>query len=93
MLSYLQVSTQPEIPMAVHQCAPFFNNPRLLHERAIIRITKYLVSTSTYVDLQDGNQWLTTCGVFYSLYKEKYIYYYLDADFSGVWFQADADNA
>ena len=33
ILSYLQVSTLPEIPMAIHQCARFCNNPRLAQTR------------------------------------------------------------
>ena len=53
MLSYIQGSTQPEILMAVHQCARFYNNPHLVHERAVRLITKYFASTSTYVDLPD----------------------------------------
>ena len=55
VLGYLQVSTQPEILTNIYQCALFFNNPRLLHERAIIRIEKYPASMSTYVDLPEGN--------------------------------------
>ena len=50
--------------MAVRQCERFCNNPRLLHERAVRRNEKYLVSTSTYVDLPDGNRRLTTRSVF-----------------------------
>ena len=45
MLTYLQGSTRPDISMAVHQCARFCNYPKLLHERAIRRIGKYLVGT------------------------------------------------
>ena len=62
MLSYIQGSPQPEILMAVHQCARFYNNPHIVHERAVRLITKYLVSTSTYVYLPYGNKLLTTRG-------------------------------
>ena len=54
-----------EISMAVHQCAIFCNNPRFVHEHSIRRIAKLLAITSTYVDLPDGNLWLSTRGVVY----------------------------
>ena len=57
--------------MAVHQCALFYNNPCLVHDRAVRRIPKYLASTSTYVDLPNGNQMLTTEVVVYSNYIKK----------------------
>ena len=65
MLSYLKGSTRPEISMAVHQCARFCNNPRLVHEHAIRQITNYLTSTSNYVYLLYINWHLTTNGVVY----------------------------
>ena len=40
MLIYLQVSTQPEISMLVHQCELFLNNPCLLHKQNGRRIVK-----------------------------------------------------
>ena len=40
MLNYLQASTRPDIAMAVHQCARFSQDPRITHERAIMRIGK-----------------------------------------------------
>ena len=49
--------------MDVHQCEQFCNNMRLMHERAVRRITKYLARTSTHMDLPDGNRWLYTCRV------------------------------
>ena len=55
MLSYLKGSTQTEILIVLHQVARFCNNPRLVQKCAAIRIVKYLASTSTYVDLPDGN--------------------------------------
>ena len=45
MLNYLQASTRPDISMAVHQCARFCNEPKITHERAIMRIGKYLLGT------------------------------------------------
>ena len=81
MLRYLQVSTQLEILMDVHQCAQFFNNLRLVHERAVRRITKYPVSTFTYVDLSDGNLRLYIHIIVYKLDKEKVIKCYIYAKF------------
>ena len=45
MLNYLQASTRPDIAMAVHQCARFSNDPKITHERAVMRIGKYLLGT------------------------------------------------
>ena len=55
MLSYIHVSKQTEISMAVHQCAQFFNNPCLVHELVVRLISKYRVIMSTYVNLLYGN--------------------------------------
>ena len=79
--------------MAIHQCTHFFNNPRLVHKHAVRRITRYLTSTSPYVNLSGRNRRLTTCDVVYNTNIEKNIEGYVDADFSGGWDQADADNA
>ena len=92
MLSYIQGSTLPEISMAVKQCEHFCNNLRLVQERTIIHITTYLASTSTYVDLPNKSQLLTTNGIVYRSHIEKCIECYLDADFTGGWAQSDADN-
>ena len=69
MLSFLQGYIQTEISMVVHQCVQFFNNLCLVHERVIRLITKYLVSTSTYVDLPYGNLRLYTCVIGYNIDK------------------------
>ena len=71
----------------------FCNNPCLLHECAVRCITKYLTSTSTYVDLPDRNRRLTTRGLSYRPDIEKFIDCYIGADFSDGWAQSDADNA
>ena len=92
MLSYLQGSTRPEISISIHQCAPFLNNPHLVHERAIRRIANYLVSMSTYVYLLDGNWRLSTRGIFYRTNIEKGINFYVDSEFASGWAQVDADN-
>ena len=71
----------------------FYNNLHLVHERAIRRITKYLARMSTYVDLPDGNWWLTICDVVYRTDIEKCTKCYIDANFTGGWDQVDAYNA
>ena len=71
----------------------FKNNPYSLHERAVRRIKKYLTSTSTYMDLPDGNRRLSTRGVFYSTNKEKGIGCYIYAKFPSGISQANTNNA
>ena len=78
MLSYLWISTRPNISMAIHQCACFCNNPRLVHEHAVRIIANYLASTSTYVDFSDGNRQLTTRDVVYKPNIKKVIECYVD---------------
>ena len=45
------------------------------------------------MDLPYGNWRLTTCSVVYRPYIERGIGYYVDAEFSGGWNEADANNA
>jgi histone deacetylase 1/2 len=80
MLSYLQNTSRAEISMAVHQTARFSNNPMLSHEKSIMRIGRYLLDTCKR-------------GIIYRPDKSKGLKCYVDADFSGGWSQADADNA
>ena len=63
-----------------------------MQDWAVRRTAKYLVSTSTYVDLPDVDGWLTTRVVIYSTDIEKGIEYYVDAKISGGWDQVDANN-
>ena len=76
MLSYLQGLTRPDISMEVHQCARFSNYPRLIHERAVQKIGKYLSETDTSGKIYDPDK---TQGI------ECYVY----ADFAWIW---DRDN-
>ena len=80
MTGYLQGSTRPEISMASHQCARFVTHPKRSHERAMIRLVRYLKSTSSR-------------GIIYDPQPEKGLECFVDADFAGGWTQADADNA
>ncbi len=80
MLTYLTGSVRPDIAMAVHQCARFSTNPMRLHEQAVIRIGRYLLSTRkkgmiNKPDLMKG------------------IEVYVDADFARGWDPADSMNA
>ena len=64
----------------------------MIHEHAVMRVAKYLMSMSTYMDLLDENCCLSTSGVKYNPYKEKGIECYVDTDSSGGWDQVYADN-
>ena len=62
MLSYLQGTTRPDISMAIHQCARFNTDPKLLHERAVKRICKYILGSKGkgYIcvpDFSNSIQW------------------------------------
>jgi hypothetical protein len=46
-LLYLAGHTRPEIAYAVNQCARYMFNPKRSHEKALIRIGRYLKSTRT----------------------------------------------
>ena len=80
MMSYLQGHTRPDISMPVHQTSRFCNNPMLCHEKAVMRIGRYLICSKTI-------------GIIYKPDKSRGLECYVDADFSGGWTQANADNA
>ena len=79
MLNYLQESTRPDIVMAVHQCARFPADPRITHERAVIRIGKYLLGTKDR-------------GLKFIPDTSKGVECHVDADFAGSWDKADSGN-
>ena len=79
MIGYLQGSTRPEISMASHQCARFVNNPMRSHERAIIRIARYLHATKER-------------GLIYNPDPKLSLECFVDADFAGSWSLADSSN-
>ena len=79
--------------MAVHNCAHFFNNLRLMHKHAVKSIANHLASTSAYVNLPDENWLLSTNGIVYRPGIEKVIECYVDYEFSGGWTQGNDDNA
>jgi len=37
-INYLAATTRPEIQFAVHQCARFSQDPKMVHEKAVKRI-------------------------------------------------------
>jgi len=79
MCGYLQSSTRPDISMAVHQCARFNNEPRMMHERALRRIAKYLIGT------QDR-------GIIFKPDKSKGIECFADASFADGWAHSDSND-
>ena len=57
---------------------------RLMNKCNVRHIKQYLENTSTYMDLPDGNQRLSTCSVDYKTDKEKGVKFYVDSDFANV---------
>ena len=93
---YAKLSSAINTTRNINGCTPvsrFGNNPRLMHTCAIRRIKKYVVRTSTYVNLPDEIRWLTTHGIVYRPSIEKGIKCYIYYDFDGEWDQVDTDNA
>ena len=65
--------------MAVHQCARFCVDPKITHERAIMRIGKYLLGTKDR-------------GMCFTPDITRGIECFVDADFAGSWDKDDANN-
>ena len=80
MLTYLQGTTRPDIAMAVHQCARFSSNPKRSHEKAIIKIIRYLKSSKDK-------------GLILRTEKKKGIECYVDASFASGWRPDNANDA
>lgn len=80
MLTYLQATTRPDIAMAVHQAARFSINPRLSHQRAVIRIGKYLKGSEDK-------------GLIFKPDPSKGLECFVDADFAGGWNKSDSSDA
>jgi hypothetical protein len=66
--------------MAVHQCARFSTNPMQLHEQAVTRIGRYLLSFKNK-------------GMIYSPDSSKGNQVYVDTDFAGGWDPTQAEDA
>jgi histone deacetylase 1/2 len=80
MLTYLSVSSRPDIAFAVHQCARYSVNPMRLHELAVRRIVRYLQGT------QDKGYILKPTS------SDRNLDCYVDADFAGMWDQYTSDD-
>jgi hypothetical protein len=81
MLNYLVNCTHPELSFAVHQCARFCNDPKRIHEQAVKRIIRYLLSTkSSYQGKHKAPQ-----GILFRPDNTKSIDTYVDASFAGDW--------
>ena len=64
---------------AVHQVARFSNDPKLSHEKSVMRLCRYLLDTSC-------------CGLIYKPGVKKGLKLFVDADFAGNWKNADAKH-
>ena len=62
--------------MATHQCARFNNDPKLSHERAVLRICKYLLGTMDK-------------GIIFKPDVSRGLECHVDADFAGGWVGGD----
>ena len=71
-LNYLAMNTRPDISFAVHQCAKYCNNPKLLHEKAVKQIGQYLYKTRSR-------------GYTFCPKKNGKLDAYVDSDFAGRW--------
>ena len=65
--------------MAVHQIAWCSNNPKLSHEKSVMRICRYLFETAEK-------------GMIFKPDKTKGLELYIDADFAGNWENAGAEH-
>jgi hypothetical protein len=73
-LNYLVNNTRPDISVAVHQCAQFCSHPKAIHELAVKRLTKYLLTTQHK-------------GLILRPTTDMHLNMYVDADFAGRWHQ------
>jgi hypothetical protein len=81
MLTYLSMSSCPDIAFAVHQCARISTYPMRIHEIAICRICRYLQATNNKGYIL--NPTLQNCN----------LDCYVDADFAGLWTEASSSKA
>jgi len=71
IMEYLKITTRSDITFAVSQVARFSNNPNRSHEKALIRIARYLKGTSDK-------------GLFINPTTDSFLECYCDADFCGL---------
>jgi hypothetical protein len=80
MLTYLSVSSRPDIAFAVHQCVLYSTNLMRIHELAVRRIVRYLQGTKDKRYILRPSS--ATCN----------LDCYVDADFAGTWDQETSDD-
>ena len=73
MLTFLSMSSSPDIAFAIHQCACFSYCPMRIHEIAIHHICRYLQDTST-----KGL-------ILHPTLQHRTLDCFVDADFAGLW--------
>jgi len=74
-LNFIAANTRPDLSFAVHQCAKFSHNPRLLHKKAVKHIGRYLYLTRDK-------------GLILQPQPTHALDAYVDADFAGRWSEA-----
>ncbi len=81
MLTYLSMSSQPDIVFAVHQCPRFSTCPMRIHEITIHCICHYLQATTDkgYILQPTPNYRNLDC--------------YVDADFASLWTEASSSES
>ena len=72
MMLYLASNSRPDIAFAVNQCARFNHCPKLIHEKAVKRIGRYLKATRTQ-------------GLIFQPNNDLNLELYADSDFAGLW--------
>ena len=72
MMLYLASNSRPDIAFAVNQCERFNSCPKLIHEKAVKRIARYLKATRER-------------GLILQPSKDLSLKLYADADFAGLW--------
>ena len=80
MLTYLSMSSRPDIAFAVHQCARFSTCPMRTHELAVRRICRYLQGTKTKGYILEPSM------------EDRDLNCYVDADFAGLWHEDISDE-
>ena len=80
MLLYLSSNTRPDVTFAVNSCARFNHCAKLIHEKGVKRIARYLKGTRDKGLIFDPN-------------KALQLEMYCDADFAGLWNSENRDEA
>ena len=78
-LNFLENSTRPDISVSIHQCAGFSEAPKKSYTEAVKWIGRFLLATRDK-------------GIFIHPNKSRQFDYWMDADFTGNWHQADAHS-